>query len=120
MCSIWFQFSREAPAVPERVAYHNFSEVKADILGVEPGLLPSSWCVLEVCDERATLGKTDDSKTFIELKIQINKDLSIAAFVFGMHVTNFTDTIEHVKVRQYLNDLSFRKVCPGVTDAELQ
>lgn len=112
-----FQISREAPAVPERVAYHNFTEVKADI---KPCLLPPSWCILEVCDNHITLGKTDISKTFIELKIQINADFSIAAFVFGMQVTNFTDTIEHVRVRKYLTDLSCRMVCPGVTDAELQ
>lgn len=104
---------REAPPVPQLVAYYNFTEVKR-----EAGNLPKPWVLLNNTEQEIVMGVFQDNS--LRLQVKVLSDFSTSVFVFGFPVKDRSCSIEDTPLSKFLNAILDLKVCTGVSDPELQ
>lgn len=110
-----FQTFRPPPELPEIVAYFNFEELQDDLQH-----LPEPWCLLKNNPNQVDVGVLDAS--LVLLQVSIFSDFSSTLMVFGLKTSSTTSalSLEQTKLSVYLRNLYEQKLCPGVTEPDLQ
>jgi hypothetical protein len=109
----YFQKEREIPPVPEYVAYYNLDDVRKDVKrGLDGG-----WNVVSDDPSELVLGIVQKHR--LVLSCVISHDLTVEIGVMGIPSCE-KKSLEKMKVRSFLKELSSLKVCEGVCDAELE
>ena len=98
--------------LPTLVAYYTFEEVDKDAW--KP--LPEHWHLTKVERDEIKLSYVENDK--IQLTAIIREDLSLSVNVFQREALSCS--IEKVKLKVFLLSLNAKKICPAITDPDLQ
>lgn len=107
-----FQKYRKPPAVPQRVKYANFMDLKKDLQR-----LPTPWVVVTNTYDEVKIGflETDSFTKYVIIHSSLTAEVTIR----GRIINDLSRSIEDVALCHFLDLISKTKLCHGITSPDL-
>ncbi|XP_025107650.1 uncharacterized protein LOC112572277 [Pomacea canaliculata] len=108
---------REPPAVPIRIAYTSFMDMKKDLTH-----LPPEWIIMKNSEDAVVLGllSSKSEEVYVKVSFSAKTGLQANVSVFQIPAPWFARDIEMVRLKIFLKELGEKTLCTAVTETDLQ